>query len=208
MKTLRGMAALMMVLLAGSVRSGEMPCGQCGCGHAVRKVCRLVPTVKVTTRTTWCVKCGDICVPGPSTKCGVQCVPDCQARHGVRKEIVWKPSCGCIFPTRTPEKHVEKIEKPGYKCVVEIVCCQCGQAHDDGPATEAAQTYVDALPAAELKKLSERLAATGDEESRLPLEALQTSAEMPLEDNGDETAQARPQPSTASTPFKLFRLFK
>jgi hypothetical protein len=100
-------------------------CHQCGCGK-LKKVCRLVPEVKKETVTKWVLVCEDVCLPGRSCKVGEKCIPDCDAHHGFRTEDILKPSCGCIVTKKKLKQVTETVEKPGYKCVVETVCCQCG----------------------------------------------------------------------------------
>lgn len=100
-------------------------CHQCGCGK-LKKVCRLVPEVKKETITKWELVCEDVCLPGRSCKIGEKCVPDCDAHKGYRFEDILKPNCGCIVTKKKLKQVIETKEKPGFKCVVETVCCQCG----------------------------------------------------------------------------------
>ncbi|MBS0208574.1 MAG: hypothetical protein JSS27_06425 [Planctomycetes bacterium] len=119
-------------------------CPNCGC-HNVKKICCLVPEVKKVPRVVYDCECEDFCVPGPSKMCGVKCVPDCDALHGCRKEIIWKPCCGQV---RTRTKLVKKTvidEKPGFKCVVKVICngCGCNRGEQDcGEGTPQTQAMI------------------------------------------------------------------
>ena len=124
------LAAVLVAPLWANANGAHHCCPQCGC-HNVRKVCKLVPEIKKVPKVVYDVECEDFCVPGPSKMCGVKCVPDCDAHHGVRKEIVWQPCCGKVH---TRQKLVKKTiieEKPGFKCVVVVLCkgcgCNCGE---------------------------------------------------------------------------------
>jgi hypothetical protein len=100
-------------------------CHQCGCGK-LKKVCRLVPDIKKETVITWELVCEDVCLPGRSCKVGEKCVPDCDAHKGFRFEDILKPTCGCIVTKKKLKQVTKTEEKPGFKCVVETVCCECG----------------------------------------------------------------------------------
>jgi hypothetical protein len=100
-------------------------CHQCGCSQ-LKKVCRLVPEVKKQTVTRWELVCEEVCLPGRSCKIGEKCVPDCDAHKGFRFEDILKPTCGCIVTKKKLKQVTETVEKPGFKCVVETVCSQCG----------------------------------------------------------------------------------
>jgi hypothetical protein len=137
-------------------------CQRCGCPQ-VKKVCRLVPDVKKTPKVDYYVECEDICIQAPSKRCGVNWVPDCNALCGCRKEVIWQPRCGCVVTRKVLKKKTTIVEKPGFKCVVETVCCSCGCALVDPAATEEAQHYVDNLSEEELNRLAELVAAgSGD----------------------------------------------
>ncbi len=100
-------------------------CHQCGCGK-LKKVCKLVPELKKETVTKWVLVCEDVCLPGRSCKIGEKCIPDCDAHAGYRTEDILKPSCGPIVTKKKLKQVTETVEKPGYKCVVETICSQCG----------------------------------------------------------------------------------
>jgi hypothetical protein len=102
-------------------------CPQCGC-HSVKKVCKLVPTVEKVPETKYSAKCEDFCVPGPSCLLGTKVTKDCDGCH---REKIWKPSCGCVRTRSVMIKEVVMKEKPGFKCVVETVCCKCGCCCDE-----------------------------------------------------------------------------
>lgn len=127
------LAALALPLVLLSVSHAEQAlaepsctgCHECGCGQ-LKKVCRLVPEVKKETVTKWVLVCEDVCLPGRSCKIGEKCVPDCEAHGGFRIEDIFKPTCGPIVTKKKLKQVTETVEKPGYKCVVETVCSQCG----------------------------------------------------------------------------------
>lgn len=98
-------------------------CRDCGCCKA-RKVCKLVPDVKKTTKYEYCVECEDFCINGRSKCIGTKQVCDC---HGHTKcEKIMQPTC---CEVRTRAKILKKpvvTEKCGWKCVVETLCSGCG----------------------------------------------------------------------------------
>jgi hypothetical protein len=110
---------------AASEPSCATSCHQCGCGQ-LKKVCRMVPEIKKETVTKWVLVCEDVCLPGRSCKVGEKCVPDCDSHKGFRMEDILKPTCGPIVTKKKLKQVTETIEKPGYKCVVETICSQCG----------------------------------------------------------------------------------
>ncbi len=146
MKTIVRALLLTMVAVTPMFAQGNghhSCCPQCGC-HQVRKVCRLVPDVKKVTKTVYDYECEDFCVPGPSKICGIKCVPDCDAHHGVRKEIIWQPCCGKVYTRKKLVKKTITEEKPGFKCVVVCLCNSCGSncgeedcGEQPGPETQA-----------------------------------------------------------------------
>jgi len=113
---------LMVPCIAGGP---QQCCPQCGC-TSLKKVCRQVPDVKIEKETNWTVVCEDICLPGPSRYCGTKCVPDPEARGGMRREIIWEPTCGRIITRKKLKKETVNVEVPIIKCVVDTVCEQCG----------------------------------------------------------------------------------
>lgn len=119
--------------LAAAAWSGES-CRQCGCG-ACKKVCRLV--CETRQETIWCYdcKCEDFCVPGPSCLLGTRCVPDPCNPCRTHREFCWKPSCGPLRERMVLYKVPQVVERPSYRCVVECICCECGQARIDDEAT-------------------------------------------------------------------------
>jgi hypothetical protein len=138
MKTLSIMTLVVLGgLVAQAQAGGNCCCGECGCAK-VRKVCRLVPDVKMVTTFEYDMKCEDFCLPGKSCKLGTKCVPDCTSWHGCHKETIWKPSCGCVKTRNVLVKVPVTKEVHGYKCVVECVCCGCGVAKVDEKATQEA----------------------------------------------------------------------
>ncbi len=127
------LAALALPLILFQVSHAEQAtepscatsCHQCGCGQ-LKKVCRMVPEIKKETVTKWVLVCEDFCLPGRSCKVGEKCVPDCDSHKGFRMEDILKPTCGPIVTKKRLKQVSETIEKPGYKCVVETICSQCG----------------------------------------------------------------------------------
>jgi len=99
-------------------------CPHCGC-HEIKKVCRLVPEVIKVPVTEYTCKCEDICVPGKSCYVGKECVTDCDGNCCQQK--VYTPTCGKVYTKVSPQKTTKMVEKCGYKCVVEVLCCRCGQ---------------------------------------------------------------------------------
>jgi len=128
--------ALVAAPLLATAGHAHRSCHQCGC-QRVCKVCKLVPDVKKVPKIVYDVECEDFCVPGPSKKCGVRCVPDCDALHGCRKEIVWQPCCGKVYTRKKLVKKTIIEEKPGFKCVVVVLCKGCGNGCECGEADEA-----------------------------------------------------------------------
>ena len=101
-------------------------CPHCGCCD-IKKICRIVPEIKKEPKPKFTCTCEEICLPGRSRKVGEQTIPDCNSRTGERCVPVYEPTCGRIVVKVKLKKTTETIEKPGFKCVVETVCCQCGK---------------------------------------------------------------------------------
>jgi hypothetical protein len=101
-------------------------CPQCGCPQ-LKKVCRVVPDVKKVPETKFVVTCEEICLPGRS-HCTERVVADQCAPGGQRCETVREPTCDRIVTKKTLKKVTTTVDKPGWKCVVETVCSQCGTA--------------------------------------------------------------------------------
>jgi hypothetical protein len=83
--------------------------------------------MKEITKTTWSCTCEDICVPGPSQRCAADCscghCPDC-------RDTAWIPTTAYIKTRKVPVKHVEKIQRPVYRRVVETLCSHCATSID------------------------------------------------------------------------------
>jgi hypothetical protein len=123
-------ASLLTLCIVGAVAvslcSAQTPscCSSCGCSQ-LQKVCRTVPEVKKETKTKWIVECEEVCLPG-RTQCVDECVTDPNSLTGSSIVTTRQPSCGRIITKKKLVKKTEIIEKPGFKCVVETVCQQCG----------------------------------------------------------------------------------
>jgi hypothetical protein len=100
------------------------PCPQCGCGQ-LKKVCRLVPDTKKVTQAKYTVDEEEVCLFGKSCT-EERIVEDPCAPCGQRCETVQSPRCGRIVCKKKLKKTTTTVEKPGFKCVLETVCCQCG----------------------------------------------------------------------------------
>lgn len=108
-----------MALVAFATGAEPDCCPECG-SMRWRKVCRLVPETKKVTRTEWTVECEDFCLPAPKHRCFL---------FGCLRCLGCRDACGPCGPVRTRKKYKKETvteEKPGCKCVVETVCCQCG----------------------------------------------------------------------------------
>ena len=99
-------------------------CSECGCSH-VKKVCRVVPDVKKVPDIRWVVECEDICLPG-RTRCVERMVNDNCVVGDQHCETVAEPTCDRIITRKKLKKVTTTIDKPGFKCIVETVCSQCG----------------------------------------------------------------------------------
>ena len=107
--------------LAGLFSHG---CSKCGCKR-LEQVCRVVPDVKKVTQTKFVVECEEICLPGKS--CAEdRLVSDGCVTGGQRCETVRVPTCDRIVTKKKLKKVTTTVDKPGWKCVVETVCSQCG----------------------------------------------------------------------------------
>lgn len=125
------MRILLMTIVAGI--SFILPCAagifshgcpKCGC-RDVQKICRVIPDVKKVTETKFVVECAEICLPGKSRH-EQRPVPDNCAPGRQRMESVCIPTCDRIVTKKTLKKITTTVDKPGFKCVVETVCGQCG----------------------------------------------------------------------------------
>ena len=124
---------LMFGLAAVSQCGAETPsqgCPGCGCSQ-MKKVCRLVPDVKKVPQTKYTVESEDVCLPGKS-RCEERLVNDPTCIGATRYEKVQVPTCDRIVTKKKLKKVTTTVEKPGWKYVVDTVCCQCGC--DCGPA--------------------------------------------------------------------------
>lgn len=99
-------------------------CSNCGC-QQLEKVCRVVPDVKKVTETKFVVECEDICLPGKS-QCSERMVTENCAPGEQRCEKVLEPTCSRIVTRKKLKKVTTTVDKPGWKCVVDTVCTQCG----------------------------------------------------------------------------------
>ncbi|MGE0757480.1 MAG: hypothetical protein AB7F89_11065 [Pirellulaceae bacterium] len=99
-------------------------CTSCGCGET-RLVCRIVPEVKKETKTRWVVECEEVCLPG-RTQSSAECT--CTSGHATPcPHCVAHPACGRVITKKKLIRKTETIEKPGFKCVLERICCECGE---------------------------------------------------------------------------------
>ena len=114
-------AGLSLPCAAGLFSHG---CERCGCQQS-KKVCRVVPDVKKVTETKFVVECEEICLPGKS-RCTERMVEDQCVAGSQRCETVREPTCDRIVTKKTLKKVTTTVDKPGWKCVVETVCSQCG----------------------------------------------------------------------------------
>lgn len=98
-------------------------CSHCGCSK-VEKICRVVPDVKKVTQTKFVVECEDVGILGRSicqeATYGANCAP------GEEPQMVRIPTCDRIVTKKKLKKVTTTVDKPGWKCVVETVCSQCG----------------------------------------------------------------------------------
>jgi hypothetical protein len=99
-------------------------CPSCGCSE-LKKVCRTVPEVKKITETKYVVECEDICVQG-KTHSEDRLVSGPGCAEGAHYETVRVPTCDRIITRKKLKKVTTTVEKPGWKCVVDTVCSQCG----------------------------------------------------------------------------------
>lgn len=136
----------LFVLAAGTTTAlaGDC-CAHCGCDCNCRKICRLVCETKKVPKITYDCKCEDFCVPGPS-KCVGVCDTGCDQCGGCgcklccHKKKIYEPTCACVHTKKVLVKHVEMVEKPSYKWVVEYVCdscaCKCQQEQPQPGASD------------------------------------------------------------------------
>ena len=117
-------------------------CSSCGCARYCKR-CRLTCEMKTKVTFEHEMDCEDICILAPSKCCGTRRVCDCMAFLGFYREHVQKP-CGCNYSrnVRYPIKVPVEKKVPVYKCVMETVCCGCGNCCG---ATAATQTQADAV---------------------------------------------------------------
>lgn len=99
-------------------------CSQCGC-QQLERVCRVIPDVKKITQTKFVVECEEICLPGNS-HCTQRMVAENCAPGEQRSETVLEPTCDRIVTKKKLKKVTTTVDKPGWKCVVDTVCTQCG----------------------------------------------------------------------------------
>ena len=100
-------------------------CSACGC-HQLKKICKVVPDVKKVTKTSYVVECEDVCLPGKSHY-EQRLVTDPNCVDLQRLDLVKIPTCDRIVTKKKLKKTTTTVDKPGWKCVVETVCCQCGE---------------------------------------------------------------------------------
>lgn len=116
------LAALAMLTVPAVATWNGLRCERCGCDSSCQKVCRLVCEMKETTKVTYCCKCEDFCVPGPS----VRCKPDCNCGQCEScQKYNWQPTCADVRTKKVLDKKVEKVVKPTYRWVVEYLCPTC-----------------------------------------------------------------------------------
>jgi hypothetical protein len=113
-------------------------CCHCGGCQTPRQVCRLVPDVERVVEYQYFERCEQFCVPGKS--CCVGCVPkQCiDPRLPMQYDKIWQPTCGPTFTRGKLCKRPVVCERPVMRCVVEQVCCGCGQAD---PKLESTSTW-------------------------------------------------------------------
>ena len=193
---LRLTALLAVVALTGAFASA---CDQCGCCN-VRKVCRLVPDVKKTTTYCYSYECEDFCLNGRSKCVGTEQV--CTCRGPVCKNIM-QPTCCEVMTRRVLTKVPVVKEKHGWKCVVETVCCGCGNCCNSREATEVESKI--AIINAE-RSGADAATATGDVSVPLDGPIVLTSATEVLPNTEAVDEEKSAQPSKANHFFKfLFR---
>lgn len=117
---------LLGMALASQCRGGVgmHSCASCGCSD-LKRTCKVVPDKKKVTETKYVVECEEVCLPGP-TQCEERLVTDPNCVDGQRYEKVMVPTCDRIVTKKKIKKITTTVEKPGWKCVVETVCTQCG----------------------------------------------------------------------------------
>lgn len=99
-------------------------CSNCGCKD-LNRTCKVVPDKKKVTEIKYVVECEEICLPGLS-QCEERLVSDPVCVDQQRYEKVMVPTCERIITKKKLKKITTTVEKPGWKCVVETVCSQCG----------------------------------------------------------------------------------
>ncbi|MBS0208230.1 MAG: hypothetical protein JSS27_04675 [Planctomycetes bacterium] len=131
-----GLLAMLVSMAAQQFAQGEGcrgdGCSSCGCCK-VRKVCKLVPDVKKITTYCYSTKCDDFCLNGHSKCVGTRQVCDC---HGSHCEKCMQPTCCEVLTRRLITKTPIVKEKHGWKCVVETVCCGCGECCGERAASD------------------------------------------------------------------------
>ena len=125
MRPLLFIALLVLLVMPLCLAQSPACCPACGCSQ-FQKSCRVVPDVKKETKTKWVVQCEDICLPG-RTRSVDACVADPTSPTGQWVVTTRQPSCDRVITKKKLVKKTETIEKPGFKCIVETVCAQCGQ---------------------------------------------------------------------------------
>ena len=131
--------SLALLLTFPLIGDEDIPSTCPNCGSCVLKsVCRLVPSKKKETKTIYCCKKEDVCLPGKSTKCGKECVPDCETKKGFHYETLWQPSCGKIVCKTSLMKKTVTEEKEVCVCKLMKCCCDCGHEFDPAKKPEAA----------------------------------------------------------------------
>jgi hypothetical protein len=158
----RFLAISAIALTAAAVQGGSLPtCPHCGCHDPVRRICRVVPDVQLVTTYEYFTRSETICVPGrsrciaqePSPECGP--TTDCGRVPKSHCEKVWVPTAGPVYCRSKLCRRPVTVQKPGYKYIVEDVCCGCGHAQIDRASTEALQ-YARGLRPGSWQPLDER----------------------------------------------------
>ncbi len=106
------------------------PCPKCGCCE-LKRVCRVVADVKKVTEAKYEVIEEEVCLLGKSCS-EERVVADPCSPGGQRCETVQSPRCGRVVCKKKLKKTTTTVEKPIAKCVVDTVCCQCGNCCQSG----------------------------------------------------------------------------
>ena len=129
-------------------------CGHCGCAAPCKRMCKVVPDVKVVTKVVWEVKCEEFCTPFPGSPCcghAKSCVQEgCDAgscEKGKCPEVV-TPDCGPVRTRKILVKKEIKVQCPTFKCVPCYGCDACCESGAVVPSPAGGKTAPAPAPAA------------------------------------------------------------